>query len=162
MATFQTIFNLDDTLVAALVAAFNADSYLTGNLAYGPRATGTLPKNRIDVASLGFAKASEQQVYALGRHWDSHFSGQVSLTVITPRGNTGAAPGHGTRVGRLRYLMTPYAQLLTLTNFPYYEVLSIEQTSQSATEEFDTDTDQTELIFTIHLGLLATALTSAT
>jgi hypothetical protein len=150
--TTDTIFRLEDSVVTALVAAFNADATL-GAIAFGPRKLEELPKSRLDVAALGFSKASEQMIYAAGSWWDSHFTGEVALTVITPRGSPDQAALHSTRVGRVRYLMTPAAQILTATNLPHATVASID--AGQASYEFDpaTDTDRTELPFAIQLNL---------
>lgn len=153
--TLQAIFQFEDAVTAALVAAFNADATL-GNIAYGPRQLATLPKARIDVEAFGFAKASEAQVFAQSRWWDQHYAGDVSVTIVTQR-STAAAANHATRVGRVRALMSPKSQILTTTNLPYYEVLSVEQTNSSYSFEDETDTDRTELVFTVHLGVLPSA-----
>lgn len=157
MAISNSTFALEDAVVLALVTAFNADSYL-GNIAYGPRENEAEPKERIDVACTGFVKASEQQVYASGRYWDSHFRGDIAITVINQRPVSAARSAHGPRVGRIRYLMTPYAQILTSSNLPAYEILSIEQTGSTSNTNEPDDTDRTELTFTIELALLASAL----
>jgi len=154
-STVDEIFRFEDTLVAALVTVFNAQANLAP--AFGPRLLTELPKTRLDVAALGFAKASEQQVYGQDRWWDAHYAGDVVLTVITQRG---ASATHNHRLGLARYLMTPKAQILTRTNLPLWEVLNIEQTG--ARYDFDeaTDTDRTELIYRVDLGILSTAFPS--
>jgi hypothetical protein len=154
--TVDTIFRFEDAVTAAIVAAFNADATL-GDNAFGPRELTGLPKNRIDVVSSGFAKASDAQVFAQARWWDQHYSGEVEIAVLTQRGAVAAA-SHATRVGRVRFLMSPKAQILTSSNLPYYEVLQIEQTGASFTPAADTtDADRTDLTFTVHLGILPSA-----
>lgn len=158
-STVAEIFQFEDALVAAVVAAFNADSVLGAASTYGPRQLAELPKARIDCIALGFAKASEQQVYAQERWWDQHFAGDLTLTIITPR-SSAAAASHATRVGRVRYLLSPKAALFTGVNLPHYEILSVENTG--ATYDFDesTDTDRSELTFRVDLGILASAFPS--
>ena len=155
-STIDQIFRLEDNFVFAALAVFNADSLL-GSIAYGLRPVEGLPKSRLEVEASGFAKASEQQIYAQGRHWDSHFSGPVRVTVITLRADPTAAATHSLRVGRVRYLMTPKAASFTSANLPYAEVLSIEQVATTHGFDEPTDTDRTELEFQVHLGLLPTA-----
>jgi hypothetical protein len=154
--TVEAILRLEDAVVAAALDALNNDTIL-GNIAFGLRKLEGLPKSRIDVAAEGFSKASEQMVYAQGTWWDSHFSGQVTLTISTHRGPTDSAWLHSTRVGRCRYLMTPKAQIFTAARLPYVEVLAIDQGGTRYEFDVPTDTDRTELTFTMGLGLLAAA-----
>ena len=151
-STVDEIFRFEDATVGALVAVFNAHASLAP--AFGPRLLTGLPKTRVDVAALGFAKASEQQVYAQDRWWDAHYAGDVVLTVVTQRGNSAT---HTLRVGHARYQMTPKAQILTRTNLPLWEVLSLEQTASRYDYDEATDTDRTELTYRLELGLLPSA-----
>lgn len=153
-ADVQTILKLEDNFIAALVTAFNADATLGASSTYGPRKKEELPKSRISAQAEGFAKASEQQIYAQSAWWDAHYAGPVTLTIVTPRGS---GSSHPTRVGRVRYLMTRKAQTFTTSNLPHCEVLAIEQDGTRYDFAQDTDTDRTELTFTVHLGLLPTA-----
>lgn len=150
------IFRFEDTVVAATVAALNTDTVL-GSLAYGPRKVEGMPAERIDVRADGFAKASEQQVYAQSRHWDSHYAGPLTVTIVTVRGGA-AGPSHAQRVGRVRYLMSPKAALFTSTNLPLWEVLALEEAAPPRYAFDDRkNTDETELTFTLHLGIRASA-----
>lgn len=160
-STTDVIYRLEPMLAEALETAFNADATFTG-IAYGTIAdAAALPKSRVQIAALGFGKASEQQVYAQDAWWDSHFAGDVTLTIVTQR-SAEATATHAARLGRARYLMTPKAQILTTANFPHAEILSVENTGTSvALYDTGTDTDRTELTYRVELALLASAFPAA-
>ncbi len=148
----QTLLKIEDNFITALIAAFNADTVLGNGTTTGPRKKEEVAKSRISAQAEGFAKASEQQIWAQGAWWDCHYAGPVTITIITLRGAPERAE-HGTRVGRVRYLMSPAARLFTPSNLPHYDVLAIDQDATRTSFTQDTDTDRTELTFNVHLGL---------
>jgi hypothetical protein len=151
---YQTLMGYADNVNAAAVDAFRDDNLP----AFGHRDINELPKERLDLITSGFAKASEQMVQDAGGTWhDSHFAGQTVVTIITQRGNPEAAARHRTHVGRATYLMSREAQSFNATRLPYYEMLSSELTASSSYEHPESDTDRTELTFSQQIGLKPSA-----
>lgn len=151
----QNIFQFEG-LAAIAATVFNADSLLA-NICYASDPTARdLPKCRVDVVADNFAKASEQQIYADNRHWDSHFAGDFVVSLIQPRGDNANLALRATRIGRIRYLMSPKAQIFSSSNVPYWEILSLDHTGTRSYRE-DDDTDRTDLTFRVELAVLASA-----
>lgn len=150
----DTLHAFADNVNAAAVSGFIAD----GLRAYGHRVAEGLPKERIDLVSSGWAKASEQMVQDSAGNWhDSHYAGQLVATIISPRGDADAKARHRARVGRATYLLSREAQLFTPTSLPYYEMLSSELAGSTDYEHTETDTDRTELTFNQQIGIRADA-----
>lgn len=151
---YQTLMAFADNVNAAALAGFEAD----GLPAYGHREAAELPKERLDLVSSGFAKASEQMIQDLNGVWhDNHFAGQTVVTIITPRGDPAAKARHGSHVGRATYLLSREAQLFTAARLPYYEMLVSELVSSNPYEDEATDTDRTDLTFAQQIGILKSA-----
>jgi len=153
-ANYETLFAIGDNINAAAVAGFEAD----GLPAYGNRSPDELPKERIDLVTGPFAKASEQMGQDANGAWhDNHFSGQTIVTIVSSRSDPEAKARHKTHIGRATYLLSREAQLFTSANLPYYEMLSSELVSANSYEDDATDTDRTELTFAQQIGILKTA-----
>ncbi len=152
---FQTLLNFSDNLATAVAAVFSSD----GLPAYAPRGKQELPKERLDVLSSGWARASGQMVRDAAGHWHySHYAGSLTVVVISPRGDAESAARHGARVGRARYLLSESARLLTPTLLPYYGILDIAAAGENPFQDDTTDTDRTELTWTPQIQILPEAI----
>jgi hypothetical protein len=154
--SMEVLLAFGDNVAAAAVAVIQADGIQE---AFGPRAPVEMPKERIDVLSPGWARASPQMVQDPRGAWHyCHHRGQLILAIISQRGVPAERARHGGRVGRLRYLMSDYAQLLNAARLPYYGLLIVSPTGETFNDQEETDIDRTELSFDVELSILPSAL----
>ena len=144
-------------LTADITALLGSDTHANQNaFIFGPRENLEKPVDSIEITATDFHRASFQQVLAsTNSEWFmADHAGALTFNVITPRSVAVAAAEHGTRVGRIMYLMQPRARKFTADNLPYYEICDISLANQPRAEaDEDLDAHRTELTFNVRLWL---------
>ncbi len=163
-SSFQDLYKFSENISAALKAVLVADVVtLIGSdttadanaFIFGPLENEDGPSDRIDVSASTFTSASAQHVPATvdGVSHPCHYAGEFGFTVITPRGDPLATAEHGTRVGRILFLMSPRAARLTGDALPYYEIVSLTLASVPATVQDADGNDRTEITYNAELWI---------
>lgn len=155
MSTATQSENIGDNIANGFVAVLAADTTKTTLTAYGPRLPDQMPKNRIEVRSGGFMRASDQMNVATdGTYYYNYRRGNLSVTVVTQRHTqqgVGPTSEHGTAIGRVRWLLSRGAQRMTAALNGGYGILDIIDQGDNYRADIATETDRTELRFQIDL-----------
>lgn len=155
MSTASQSENIGDNIAAGFVAVLAADTPSTTLSAFGPRLPEQMPKNRIEVRSGGFMRASDQMNIATdGTYYYNHRRGYLSVTVVTQRHTqqgVGPTSQHGEAIGRVRWLLSRGAQKMTAAVNGGYGILDIIDQGDNYRADLPTETDRTELRFQIDL-----------
>lgn len=166
---YATLWNFPGNVAAAVKSILEADkTTLIGDdthadadaFIFGPRENDAMPPDRIEITASDFTQATDQQVQAEsnGEWFFCDFTGQITISIITPRAIPVAAAEHGNRVGRVAFLMQPRARAFTPDNLPYYEPTRVSlQTVPRAEQADDEDVDRTDIVVTFRLWILPSA-----
>jgi hypothetical protein len=159
--TYEELYDFPGNIAAAAKAILVADiDALIGEdeianpetFITGPRENVELPKSRIEVTATPFQQASDQQIQATSNsEWFfAHHSGQIVFTVVTPLAVATSTAMHGTRVGRVQFLMQPKAARFTSSNLPYYEIVALRLATFTRGEpDEEEDVYRSELVYNV-------------
>lgn len=147
--------NISDNVVKGVVTVITNDESSSPLPAFGPRMPQQMPKNRVEVRAGAFARATDQMNWNPSNiPYYNHRRGIVSATVVTQRhSDPDTAPDdkHGVMVGRIGWLMSTVAALLTPAVMGGYQVVDVVDLGDNYRADEATETERTERRFQIDL-----------
>ena len=115
-----------------------------------------MPAERIEVQARAFKQESDQMLFKEGTPYFCHFSGVIEIEIHTRRiQNTDTK--HDVAISRIRQLMTREAQTLGAAVLPDHEVLRLNLTATTTTQDSDDARDMTEMTYDVELAVLPSA-----
>ena len=147
--------NLSDYVVKGMVTVIGNDGASSPLPAFGPRMPKNMPKNRVEVRAGAFFRATDQMNFNPSNvPYYNHRRGIMSVTVVTQRhADPAVAPDdkHGVMVGRVGWLCSTVAALLTPAVMNGYQVVDVVDLGDNYRADEVTETERTERRFQIDL-----------
>lgn len=160
MSTLADLWNEEENWVASVVAVLAAGgtSVPTANILPAQSVSYfTTPRIEVDVEEVG--QASDQMAYADDEWYFSHRYASLRIDVVTNRVSE-TYQDHGEIRGRVRYLMSRQAQLLTAPAVTWYQTLDVNETGTSTgvRDPEQNREDITSFRYRIEYGILPTVV----